>query len=78
MASHGPHPDTHTHGLADDCPRCEEHAANPFYGLDEDNLRELIRRVREYEPARSDNELLAMRNVRVALGVKRAIDRLED
>lgn len=26
---HTDHPDVHTHGLADGCPRCEEHAENP-------------------------------------------------
>lgn len=43
MASHGPHPDSHTHGLADGCPRCQEHAEHPERGLDRDNIRRLLR-----------------------------------
>lgn len=30
MATHTVHPDVHEHGLADDCPRCEELAARPL------------------------------------------------
>lgn len=34
---HTPHPDSHKHGLDDDCPRCQEAIANPNQ-LDENNL----------------------------------------
>jgi len=40
--SHIYHPDTHTHGLCDECPRCEEHAAT-LTGLDAENLVRLWR-----------------------------------
>lgn len=42
MTMHSIHPDTHTHGLADDCERCAEHAADPLRGLDDENLTRLI------------------------------------
>ena len=61
MSTHGPHPPTHTHGLADGCPRCAEHAEHPFESLDAKNLRALIERLNLDLPARSDNEVIAMR-----------------
>jgi hypothetical protein len=55
---HAPHPDTHTHGLADGCARCAEHAEHPFHSLDNRNLRGFLRHallVREYKAVwRSD------------------------
>ena len=66
-ASHTFHPDSHTHGLADDCPRCEEHAQNPLVSLDADNLSSLMQRVVNREGYRSDNEREAMLNLRRAL-----------
>jgi hypothetical protein len=42
MTIHNVHPDTHTHGLADDCPRCAEHAENPIRSLDHENLRRIM------------------------------------
>ncbi len=45
---HTPHPDPHTHGLADDCPRCAEHAENPWYTLDQRNLRAIVDRTLAY------------------------------
>lgn len=36
------HPDTHTHGLADDCERCAEHAEHPIQSLDTENLRRIM------------------------------------
>lgn len=42
MTMHSPHPDTHTHGLADDCPRCAEHADNPVLSLDQSNLARIM------------------------------------
>lgn len=40
---HSPHPDTHTHGLHDGCPRCEEHAEHPIQSLDDANLGRIVR-----------------------------------
>lgn len=57
---HGAHPDIHTNGLADQCLRCDQHAVDPFASLDEDVLRALALRLRDGEPARSDNERRAM------------------
>lgn len=37
MATHSPHPDIHTHGLADGCERCDELAERPLE-LDHDNF----------------------------------------
>ena len=42
MAADSSHPDSHTHGLADDCPRCAEHAEHPIQSLDERNLARLM------------------------------------
>lgn len=39
---HIEHPDTHTHGLCDDCPRCAEYLHRPT-GLDHENLRRIWR-----------------------------------
>lgn len=41
MTVHSYHPDSHTAGLANDCPRCQEHAAHPERGLDSTNLARL-------------------------------------
>lgn len=43
MTLHTSHPDTHTHGLADDCPRCAEHAIDPVFTLDDANLARIVR-----------------------------------
>ncbi|HSE44886.1 MAG TPA: hypothetical protein VLA89_06115 [Gemmatimonadales bacterium] len=67
MSAHTYHPDSHENGLADDCPRCEEHAENPILSLDNENLHELVRRVVAGEKGRSRNESAAMDNVRRAL-----------
>jgi tRNA G46 methylase TrmB len=39
---HRSHPDTHTHGLDDACPRCAEYAERPT-DLDAENMRRLWR-----------------------------------
>jgi hypothetical protein len=67
MTVHTIHPDTHEFGLADDCERCREHAIEPFVGLDDTNLINLIRRVEVGDPARSTTESIAMGKVRDAL-----------
>ena len=83
MTSHTKHPDSHTHGLADDCPRCTEHAEHPFESLDDGNLRELIGRTELWMRdaggivPRSINELKAMRIVETALNQQRILRRLE-
>jgi hypothetical protein len=43
MTMHSIHPDTHEHGLADDCERCAEHAQHPIQSLDQENLRRIMR-----------------------------------
>ena len=42
MTMHTIHPDSHTHGLADDCPGCAEHAEHPIMSLDRENLRRIM------------------------------------
>lgn len=42
MATHTPHPDSHTHGLQAGCPRCEEHAEHPERSLDDENKKRLL------------------------------------
>lgn len=63
MTVHSYHPDSHTHGLADGCPRCAEHAAHPAASLDGENLRALAERIAEGLVPRSENERRAMENL---------------
>jgi hypothetical protein len=42
MTTHSFHEDSHTHGLADDCERCQEHAEHPETSLDRANLERLL------------------------------------
>ena len=70
MSIHTPHPDSHTNGLADGCPRCAEHAED-LVSLDADNLRSLWERMIAFErdddysmSPRSGTEARAMRKLR--------------
>lgn len=67
MTTHTLHPDSHENGLADDCPRCDEHARYPFDGLDNSNLLALADRLAKNQSARSINEAVAMNAIRTAL-----------
>ena len=40
MTMHVPHPDTHTNGFDDDCPRCQQYPSK-LYDIDSENLRRL-------------------------------------
>lgn len=42
MTTHIFHEDSHTHGLCDDCPRCQEHAEYPAASLDTENINRLL------------------------------------
>lgn len=64
MTVHSYHPDTHTHGLQDDCERCDEHAEHPEASLDRMNLALLRDRIEHDLPPRSNNERLAMEHLR--------------
>lgn len=73
MSVHTLHPDSHTHGLADACPRCAEHAADPFSSLDDENLQMLVGRTQlwmrdegDFFP-RSDTEQKAMCQIETSL-----------
>lgn len=83
MAVHSAHDPVATHGLADECDRCEEIAAKPFEALDEENLTNLIDRTRRWmrdEPsavARTRNEHRAMIVIEHALTCARVIERLD-
>lgn len=63
MTTHTFHPDSHTHGLADDCPRCAEHAEHPTRSLDDANFAALVDRYMRDLPPRSENERKAMQNL---------------
>ena len=73
MSSHGPHPLILVHGLADGCERCLQIAADPFAGLDPDNLETLVERTRSWLGndeegwPRSDAECVAMREIEKAI-----------
>ena len=56
------HPDIHESGLADDCPRCAEHADHPE-GLDVACRRDLRSRIEAGAYPRSEYERRAMRNL---------------
>jgi hypothetical protein len=79
MSSHSIHPDSHTNGLADDCPRCAEHA-NDLLGLDLRNLWALYERrvaVERGDPGvyyRSANESKAAYNLGIALMVANRLE----
>lgn len=75
MTAHAPHGSIREEGLADDCPRCAEHAERPFDGLDDSNLETLIAMVVSDEPPRSDSERLAMYKVQGAMNLARALRR---
>lgn len=64
--THDPHPDVHTHGLADNCVRCADLALAPG-NLDQEAYGDLIDRTirwytggREDSRPRSETEALAM------------------
>lgn len=63
MATHTLHPDVHQYGLADDCPRCDQHAEHPLVSLDEQNITMLKLRIIEGWTPRSKNEARAMEKI---------------
>ena len=63
VTTHTWHADVHACGLADDCPRCAEHAEHPLQSLDTAMVNELLRRVNLGLRPRSDNEAIAMRRL---------------
>lgn len=66
---HTYHPSIHEHGLADNCERCAEHAEQPWFTLDDENMGNLVRRTKRWRDGdmscrpRSDNEAKAMRQI---------------
>jgi hypothetical protein len=62
--THTPHADVHTHGLADDCPRCSEHAENPLASLDRQCIQDLLQRLNLDWSPRSETEARAMEALR--------------
>lgn len=67
---HSSHQDVHTHGLADNCDRCAEHAEHPWRDLDEEVLRDLVERATardRFSLMRSETEGIAMAKVIDAL-----------
>lgn len=69
---HTNHDDIHIVGLQDDCPACYDHAQRPWSDLDNDMLKQLIRRNYHYRytengrvtfQPRSDTEAIAMANI---------------
>jgi len=78
MVAHTKHPDSHSHGLADWCPRCDEHAEHPFDSLDDENLKTLILKVRLNDEPRSRNEADAMYYIGKAMRISDKIRSLEE
>ncbi len=69
VSIHSVHPSIRENGLADGCPRCEEHAESQFEGLDEGNMESLIDRLASRADPRSINEDNAMRVVSKAVNM---------
>ena len=69
MTTHIVHPSIRENGLADGCPRCEEHAEYPFEGLDNGNMESLIDRLASRADPRSINEDNAMRVISKAVNM---------
>lgn len=67
MSTHTIHDDIHDAGLADECPRCLEHAQHPLHSLDETSLRDLVGRTISDVKARSMAEATAMGIIRTKL-----------
>ena len=68
--SHAPHPDVQTHGLADDCPDCDEAAEAPVRNLDDPTLLALLRLAVDRDRlflARSGAEALATARILTTL-----------
>ena len=76
MAIHTEHDSIGSSGLADGCPRCDEHAEHPFWGLDDSNLGSLVFRIDNDLTPRSDNERRAMYLVREALHMAERVARV--
>ncbi|KKM83387.1 hypothetical protein LCGC14_1309830 [marine sediment metagenome] len=78
MTTHSIHGDIHEEGLADGCPRCEEHGESPFTGLDDQMLSSLVQRVEDWDSnfPRSMNESNAMRAVERAMNQARKLVRV--
>ena len=80
MSSHGPHPRISDAGLADECERCHQIAADPFTNLDDDNLVAIIERtlawMKDDEYPRTKAETIAMRGVETTLVRVRHMERL--
>ena len=72
MTTHTVHPDISKQGLADNCPRCSEHATR-LYALDNEVLEALHYRLREGLPARSAAECLAMHTLGTTILVVRRL-----
>lgn len=65
---HRPHPDPHQHGLVDECPGCDDLAADPFARMDADLLRFTAERAVDranngIDSAASDAQLTAEKHV---------------
>jgi hypothetical protein len=67
LSTHRIHDPIETHGLADECERCKEHAEHPLRDLDSGNLSDLLTRIINKEKPRSSTEDVAMYHVKVAL-----------
>lgn len=66
---HRPHPDVHTHGLADDCEDCAAHAENPIRELDQAMLTMMLTLATEKprQIPQGHNQAVAVANVLNAL-----------
>ena len=75
MTIHTNHDNIHNEGLADGCPRCEEHGEKPFNGLDDRMLGALVLRVEDWDNSfpRSANEATAMRVVERSISMARVL-----
>lgn len=73
MTVHTYHEDSHTHGLADDCPRCIEHTEAPWRTLDQKNIYRLL-----HGGAITYTDRVAASKLREALEVGRFLVKIDE
>jgi hypothetical protein len=65
--------DIHDTGLLDECPRCLHHANFPFSELDKRMVDNLLTRIQDNLPPRSDTEGIAMAKVQAYITIARLL-----
>jgi hypothetical protein len=80
MTVHNPHSDSKPGTiLHDGCPRCQEHANEPFAGLDKDNLAALAKRAMSDDDdvvwATSELDVIAIREIQSVIHKSKKLEK---